>query len=148
MLHTVYLGLGSNLGQREAHIRQALCLIEERIGRVVRCSSLIETAPWGYASPNRFINACAACSTHLTPEAVLLATQQIERDMGRRRKSTDGIYHDRIIDIDILLYDRLILNTESLILPHPHMFEREFVMIPLREIYPDEIIFGAPETVG
>lgn len=109
-------------------------MIGERIGEVVRQSSLIETKPWGFSSPNDFINSCICVSTTLSPHQVLRETQRIERDMGRILKSQNGEYHDRIIDIDILLYDDLHLSTPDLTIPHPLMQEREFVMIPLKEI--------------
>lgn len=115
-------------------MREAVRNIEASVGRVVRRSSLIETEPWGFRSPNRFLNGCVCVETELSPRAVLDATKQIERDMGRVMKSHDGIYHDRVIDIDILLYDDLHLDEPDLKIPHPLMEERDFVMIPLREI--------------
>ncbi|MBM6992956.1 MAG: 2-amino-4-hydroxy-6-hydroxymethyldihydropteridine diphosphokinase [Prevotella sp.] len=137
MQHLVYLGLGSNLGNRKTLIRQAIGLLGERVGGVVRQSSLLETEPWGFTSSHKFVNACVACQTEHTPREVLAITQEIEREMGRREKSHDGIYHDRTIDIDILLYDHLHLQAKDLSIPHPKMFERDFVMKPLREICPD-----------
>lgn len=134
MPHQLYLSLGTNLGNRKANIREAITMIGERIGEVVRQSSLIETKPWGFSSPNDFINSCICVSTTLSPHQVLRETQRIERDMGRILKSQNGEYHDRIIDIDILLYDDLHLSTPDLTIPHPLMQEREFVMIPLKEI--------------
>lgn len=134
MPHQLYLSLGTNLGNRKANIREAIAMIGERIGEVVRQSSLIETKPWGFSSPNDFINSCICVSTTLSPHQVLRETQRIERDMGRILKSQNGEYHDRIIDIDILLYDDLHLSTPDLTIPHPLMQEREFVMIPLKEI--------------
>ena len=86
--HKVYLGLGTNLGDREANIRQAIQLIGERVGAVVRQSSLIETEPWGFESPNKFLNAVILCETEWTPREVLRLTQKIERDMGRRKKTS------------------------------------------------------------
>lgn len=134
MPHQLYLSLGTNLGNRKANIREAIAMIGERIGEVVRQSSLIETKPWGFSSPNDFINSCICVSTTLSPHQVLAETQSIERDMGRILKSKNGEYHDRIIDIDILLYDDLHLSTPDLTIPHPLMQERDFVMIPLKEI--------------
>ena len=135
----MFLGLGSNLGNREEHIRNAITLIGERVGQVVRQSSLIETEPWGFESANRFLNGVICCETTLTPHEVLKATQQIERDMGKQRqhatqRSKSAIYHDRPIDIDILLYDDLTIDEPHLKIPHPLMHERDFVMIPLKEI--------------
>ena len=83
MMHKVYLGLGSNLGDREANIREAIRLIGERVGTVVRQSSLIETEPWGFESANTFLNGAILCETALTPREVLAATQQIERELGK-----------------------------------------------------------------
>ena len=135
----VYLGLGSNLGDKEDHIRKAITLIGERVGLVVRQSSLVSSEPWGFESANSFLNAVICCETSLTPRQVLQTTQQIERELGRRTKSSGGIYHDRPIDIDLLMYDDLQLSTPRLTLPHPHMHERDFVMIPLREILPTAV---------
>jgi 2-amino-4-hydroxy-6-hydroxymethyldihydropteridine diphosphokinase len=95
---------------------------------------LYETKPWGFESPNDFINAAVCVSTELAPHQLMEALQQIERDMGRNSKTVDGEYCDRIIDIDILLYDDLIVNEPDLKIPHPLMHERDFVMKPLNEI--------------
>lgn len=133
-MHKVYLSLGSNLGHKEENIRKAISLIGERVGLVLRQSSLISTEPWGFESDNRFVNAAVLCETVLLPREVLLATQQIERELGRTHKSVDGHYADRLIDIDILLYDDLRVDEPDLQIPHPLMLKRDFVMIPLREI--------------
>ena len=137
--HKVYLGLGSNLGDREDIIRKAISLIGERVGLVIRQSSLIETEPWGFESDNKFLNGVILCETTLTPRQVLRATQKIERELGKLRKHSTrrtllSIYHDRPIDIDILLYDDLTIDEPDLKIPHPLMHERDFVMIPLKEI--------------
>ena len=152
--HRVYLGLGTNLGDRKANIQTAVRLIGERVGTVVRQSSLIETEPWGFESPNKFLNAVILCETERTPRQVLRLTQKIERDMGRKKTiggqspsasaSTDGTvlrrrYKDRPIDIDILLYDDITIDEPDLKIPHPLMHERDFVMIPLNEIRSIEI---------
>ena len=132
----LYLSLGSNLGDREDMLRRAIALIEERVGAVQRVSSFIETEPWGFESTNPFLNAAVMVLTTLSPIECLDATQQIERELGRKKKSKNGIYHDRPIDIDLLLYGDLTLSTPRLTIPHPRMLERDFVMIPLREILP------------
>ena len=138
--HQVFLGLGSNLGDREHHLMEAIRLIGKRLGQVVRQSSFIETEPWGFDSPNRFLNAVILCETTKPPREVLCLTQQIERDMGRKKKTTLNAqcstpnYADRPIDIDILLYDDLVVDEPDLKIPHPLMHERDFVMIPLKEI--------------
>lgn len=133
-MHTVYLSLGSNLGDRKATMRRAIGLLNERAGSVDRQSSFIETEPWGFESTNKFLNMCVRLLTTLSPEQLLMATKQIERELGRTQKSVNGQYHDRPIDIDILMYDDVHLDSDDLMLPHPHMQEREFVMKPLREI--------------
>ena len=138
-MHRAFLGLGSNLGDREDTIRKAISLIGERVGLVIRQSSLIETEPWGFESDNKFLNGVILCETTLTPRQVLRATQKIERELGKLRKHSTrrtplSIYHDRPIDIDILLYDDLTIDEPDLKIPHPLMHERDFVMIPLKEI--------------
>ena len=130
----LYLSLGSNLGDREKMLHRAIALIGERIGTVQRVSSFIETEPWGFQSEHPFLNAACLVLTTLSPEQCLKETQRIERELGRTTKSKDGIYHDRPIDIDLLLYDNLKVSTPTLTLPHPRMEERDFVMVPLREI--------------
>ncbi len=133
-MYHVYLSLGTNLGNRKRNIREAIEKIEEQIGVVKRQSTLYETKPWGYSSPNDFINACVLVFTPMAPRQVLEAAQKIEREMGRTLKSVDGEYHDRIIDIDILMIDDLVINEPDLHVPHPLMEERDFVMKPLKEI--------------
>jgi len=133
-MHRLYLSLGSNLGDRHALIHNALQLIGERIGVVARVSSFIETEPWGFDSPHPFVNACCLVLTRKSPQRCLRETKTIERLLGRTQKSTDGQYHDRLIDIDLLLFDNLHIQEPGLTLPHPHMQERDFVMLPLKEI--------------
>ena len=141
--HQVYLGLGSNLGDRRQNLNRAIQLIGERVGTVLRQSSFIETEPWGFESEHTFLNAVILCETDKTPREVLQITQQIERDMGRRKKTLSSLlislfsykrYSDRPIDIDILMYDDLTVDEPDLKIPHPLMHERDFVMIPLKEI--------------
>ena len=132
----LYLGLGTNLGDKEQNLRCAVNMIEERIGKSVSLSSFVVTAPWGFVSDNDFLNAVVCVDTCMKPEEVLSVTQSIEKEMGRTIKSVDGIYHDRIIDIDILLYDNCIIDTDKLKIPHPLMHTRDFVMKPMAEIAP------------
>lgn len=132
--HQVYLGLGSNLGDCRKNLERAIRLIGDRVGQVTRQSSFIETEPWGFESPNKFMNAVILCETTRSPREVLLLTQQIERDMGRMKKSVSGGYADRAIDIDILLYDDVTIDEPDLKIPHPLMHQRDFVMIPLEEV--------------
>ncbi|MBQ9652507.1 MAG: 2-amino-4-hydroxy-6-hydroxymethyldihydropteridine diphosphokinase [Prevotella sp.] len=136
--HTVFLGLGTNLGNREENIRRAIELIGERVGNVERQSSLCETEPWGFRSENLFLNAVVMVKTQLSPTELLETTQGIERYMGRKPNLSPGQYHDRPIDIDILLYDDITIDMPNLKIPHPLMKERDFVMIPLREVLGEE----------
>ena len=145
------------MGDRRQNIEKAVALIGERVGEVVRQSSLMETEPWGFASDNLFLNGVVLCQTELSPREVLQATQKIEREMGRKKSEKRGAkneergtnsqlstvnsqlsivnYQDRPIDIDILLYDDLCIDEPDLKIPHPLMEQRDFVMIPLREIW-------------
>ena len=176
--HQVYLGLGSNLGEKEETIRRAIALIGEQIGVVERQSALYYSEPWGFESQHQFVNAVILVSTTLSPTCLLRATQRIERQLGKTtahaterslidnsqltidnsplelrslspseaternlkpqtsnlKPQTSNLYHDRPIDIDILLYDDLHIDTPTLKIPHPLMQERDFVMVPLREI--------------
>ena len=135
------MGLGSNLGDREANISRAIALIAEQAGTVVRQSALFYSEPWGFESENSFVNAVICIHTSLTPHRLLRTTQRIERQMGKdsrhatqRTAGQADIYHDRPIDIDILLYDDLHIDEPDLIIPHPRMHQRPFVMEPLQEI--------------
>jgi 2-amino-4-hydroxy-6-hydroxymethyldihydropteridine diphosphokinase len=146
-VHIVYLSLGTNLGDKEHNLVSAITEIGRRIGPVRAQSAFLTTEPWGFESENTFLYASIRIETNLSPIALLDVTQQIERDMGRTQKSTSNPktpsatpqpstvnYQDRIIDIDILLYDDLHINTPRLTIPHPLMQQRDFVLIPLKEI--------------
>lgn len=138
----LYIGLGTNLGDKEENLRAAVQKIEEQIGKTVSLSAFYITAPWGFRSDNSFLNAAVCIDTDLSPLEVLQKTQEIERELGRKHKSAGGVYSDRLIDIDLLMYDDLILSTTSpegaeLNLPHPLMAERDFVMKPMAEIAPE-----------
>jgi 2-amino-4-hydroxy-6-hydroxymethyldihydropteridine diphosphokinase len=141
IIHTVYLGLGSNLGDSRATILMAYREIEKLIGTIVRQSAFYVSEPWGFSSPNQFVNSVVCVHTSLSPHALLKQTQTIERLLGKnsthateRTAIPSPLYHDRPIDIDILLYDDLHIDTPELKIPHPLMQERDFVMIPLSEI--------------
>jgi 2-amino-4-hydroxy-6-hydroxymethyldihydropteridine diphosphokinase len=147
----LYLSLGTNLGDKEQNLRRAAEEIEKQIGKITSLSAFYVTAPWGFESGNSFLNAAACVETTLSPIEVLKKTQEIERTLGRAHKSVDGIYSDRLIDIDLLLYDDLTLHVttpwgDTLILPHPLMTEREFVMKPLAEIAPGEVMERMKKT--
>jgi len=132
----LYLSIGTNLGDKERHIEVAINHIEELVGRIISRSALYVTEPWGFSSENSFINVAVGVETALSPHSVLSATKEIERQMGRTCKSSEGHYEDRIIDVDILLYGDLVIEETDLIIPHPLMSERLFVMQPLCEIAP------------
>ena len=138
-MHTIYLSLGTNLGSRADNLERALQLLQEQVGELLRRSSVHETTPWGFESSHMFLNLCVCMATSLSPLQLLAATKQIERQMGRTQKSEQGHYADRVIDIDILLYDDAHVNESDLIIPHPHMYERELVMLPLNVILEDSL---------
>ena len=128
-----YLGLGTNIGNKRRNMITAAALLAERVGDILALSGFYETEPWGFESENFFLN--AAVKTSFSPLELLRITQRIEKELGRAEKSS-GVYHDRIIDIDILLYEDEVLQIPELTLPHPLMHERKFVMEPLAEIAP------------
>ena len=135
--HIVFLGLGTNLGDREANLKAAVEEINKRVGEVTSLSAFYVTEPWGFESTHSFLNAVCRVDTILAPHEVLAVTQDIERMIGRTKKSINGCYSDRPIDIDILIYDDCRLNTPNLTIPHPLMHKRDFVMKPLEEIAPE-----------
>lgn len=132
---TVYIGIGTNLGDKERNIQQAIRLIQDETGTVKTVSSMYRSKPWGFESDNDFLNAVIEVDSSLLPTDLLLKTQEIEQRIGRSVKSTNG-YTDRIIDLDILFYDDLMIDTPQLKIPHPLIVERDFVIIPLCEIAP------------
>ena len=133
-LHIVYIGLGSNLGDGPKNLDKAIALLQKEAGEVLYTSAYIESEPWGFESEHRFTNAVTVISTTLEPLPLLDLTQHIERRMGRTRKRRRGEgYSDRVIDLDLLMYDDLHLETERLVLPHPHIADRDFVRLPLEE---------------
>ena len=136
-----YLSLGSNVGNREQTLREALQYIGQRIGRVDRCSSFFYSEAWGFESKNGFCNLCCAVETDLGPLEVLRITQDIERELGRTHKSDPAHpeYQDRTIDIDLIrVFDEagkeILMSCSELTLPHPLWEKREFVKVPLEEI--------------
>ena len=135
----VFLGLGTNLGDKRNNLLTAVNHIEEKIGKITSLSSFYETEPWGFKSDNSFLNAALCVETPLEPVAILNIIKEIEIEMGRTQKSVNKVYSDRPIDIDILLYDDMIIKTEELTIPHPLITERDFVMKPLVEIAGDTV---------
>lgn len=136
-MSNLYLSLGSNIGNRESNLESALKLIGLKVGTVMEVSDIIETVPWGFESQNSFLNMAVKVQTELEPLEVLHRTQEIEHMLGRTEKTVNGQYHDRPIDIDLLMYDSLIMDSPELTLPHPLMWQRQFVTQPLRQIAPE-----------
>ncbi|MGA1977414.1 MAG: 2-amino-4-hydroxy-6-hydroxymethyldihydropteridine diphosphokinase [Bacteroidales bacterium] len=133
----IYLGLGTNLGNREENLIQAVGKINEFIGPVINSSSVYETEPWGFMSEDKFLNMAVEVKTSLRPSGLLGRMLMIESMLGRLREGKQ--YSSRIIDIDILLYGKRKINRVSLRIPHPEMHKRRFVLVPLCEIAPDAI---------
>jgi len=132
----LYLCLGSNLGQREEYFRRVMEEIEKRIGPIVARSAFYETEAWGYDSCNKFLNSCIAVKTELYPTDCLTCLKEMEILLGRL-KSAENNYADRVIDVDILFYDDLVIDKPELTIPHPRMQFRSFVLTPLSDIAPD-----------
>lgn len=139
MKERIYLGLGTNLGNKIENLTRAIEALSLALGTCKAQSSFHETEPWGFESDNGFLNCVVAFDTELTPTELLDTTERIERELGRTVKSTGGNYHDRLIDIDILLYGNTVIESERLTIPHPLMHLRDFVLMPLAEIAPDAI---------
>lgn len=133
---TIYFGLGTNEGNKEENIRGAIEELSHLLGTPTAVATIIETEPWGFQSDNSFLNTVVAFKSTLAPEEILKATQEIERRLGRTKKSIDGCYSDRPIDIDILLYGNIVIESEHLTIPHPLLHKRLFVLQPLAQIAP------------
>ncbi|MPN53448.1 Bifunctional folate synthesis protein [bioreactor metagenome] len=133
----IVLAFGSNLGDREGLILSAYRLLEEELGELIKKSSFIETSPWGFESENSFINSVAEFETKKTPFEALEICNKIEKELGRKRNPEHKGYQNRTIDIDILFYEDIVLDTPTLKIPHPLIEERDFVLIPLKEILPN-----------
>jgi len=134
-MFNVFIGIGSNLGDREKNIKKALEYLRKNPHiKIEKVSSIIETEPWGYTSQPKFLNGVIKIKTILSPLDLLKFLQEVEKNLGRERKIK---YGPRTIDLDILLYDDKIINSDQLKIPHPRMWEREFVLRPLLEIEPE-----------
>ena len=131
-LNKVVLSIGSNIGKREQNLALAYEYVEKHIGHILKSSSFHESPSQGFDSNNDFINSCIAVETYAECKDVLAKIHWIEHSMGRKR-TKDG-YEDRIIDIDIIFYQDSIINEKDLKVPHPKYHERDFVLIPLKEL--------------
>ncbi|HOM62416.1 MAG TPA: 2-amino-4-hydroxy-6-hydroxymethyldihydropteridine diphosphokinase [Dysgonamonadaceae bacterium] len=135
----LFLGFGSNLGFKKENILNAYSEIEKRIGKIISRSAFYITNPQGFESVNYFLNSACEVECSMDVYSAFVETQFIEKLIGRTSKSNNGIYSDRIIDIDILLADDLVIDTPELTIPHPLLHTRRFVLEPLAEIAPDYI---------
>jgi 2-amino-4-hydroxy-6-hydroxymethyldihydropteridine diphosphokinase len=136
-MRKIFLGLGSNLGDRENNLRNAGRRIGEITGSIILCSSVYETEPWGFETGNVFLNQVICIETDLDHISVFEKIVLVESEMGRTGSREK--YSDRIIDIDILLFDDLVTYEKKIIIPHPMLHARKFVLVPLCEIAPDLI---------
>jgi len=143
--HTAWIGLGTNLGDRNAQLDQAIFLLQKKLDRAVRPSPVYETAAWGITEQPAFLNQVVEIKTDLGPFALLDLILNIEQQMGRVRIQKWG---ERLIDLDILMYDDLLLYSDRLVIPHPYLTERRFVLAPLADLVAQRIVPGHQRTVG
>ena len=144
-MKTAAIALGSNMGDRLGNLRQAVHLLENQRIRVTTRSDVFETNPVGVENQKRFLNACILVQTDLSPLELLAETQRVETQLGRTR---DVRWGPRTIDLDILLFGEMVVNEKTLVIPHPRMTERAFVLVPLAQICPGRIHPGTGETIG
>lgn len=134
-MHKVFLGIGGNIGNKRSNFDKVYTLIEHELGKIVGHSSVYETPPWGFAADENFWNQVLVVETGRSPEYLLDKIHEIEDRLGRERKA--GGYFPRPMDIDILYFDEVCVETEVLVIPHPHIRRRKFVLVPLTEIAPE-----------
>ena len=132
-MHRVYLALGTNLGDRVGNLRRAVAALPPTL-RVTALSSIYETPPWGYTDQPAFLNMALSGETDLTPQALIAFLKDLETGLGREKTFRNG---PRIIDMDILFYDDIVFDRADLVIPHPRLHERAFVLVPLNDIAPD-----------
>jgi len=134
-MHKVFLGIGGNIGNKHDNFIKVYNIIKNEIGEIAKSSSVYETPPWGFDAKENFWNQVLLIETEFSPEEILQKIAGIENRFGRKREK--GKYNSREMDIDILYYDDIYLETENLIIPHPQILQRKFVLVPLNEIAPD-----------
>ncbi len=144
MKHRIYLSFGSNLGNRHENLLCSYDLLAPEV-RLIRTSSIYETAPLGYLEQSAFLNCVVEAETNLSPKALLVKLKGIETELGRQPTFRNG---PRLIDIDILLYDKMVISSDEITIPHPRMLERAFVLVPLAEIAGDLQYSPAGETIN
>ena len=135
-MNGIYLLLGTNLGDKKKNMQQCLELIGEEMGTILQTSSIYKTAAWGVEDQDYFLNQVVKIASDLSPEQLLDKVHHIEKALGRVRKHK---WHERVIDVDILYYHDQVINQKHLKIPHPHLHNRRFTVVPLCEIAPDEI---------
>jgi 2-amino-4-hydroxy-6-hydroxymethyldihydropteridine diphosphokinase len=142
MTNYTFLGLGTNLGDREAYLNKAIEAIRKSVGKIDSYSDIYETDPWGFQSKSKFLNMVIRVRTELKPSVLLKRLLIIEGQLGRIRESSQ--YESRTIDIDILLFSNLVINNPDLIIPHPLIQDRKFVLVPLCDLVSEMIhpVFG------
>lgn len=143
----VILSLGSNLGNRIEYLKEAIRKLRKAFENEFLESSFYETEPWGFISENKFLNCCVSFSTSMKPLEILKLTQEIEKQLGRKSKTQKMNYESRVIDIDILYYGNVVMNTKRLTLPHPRLYSRKFVLVPLSEIHPNWLDVKYEKTI-
>ncbi len=137
-MSTAYLNIGTNLGDKHANIERAICAIENNLNVRCRRSLIMESDAWGFESQNRFLNIAIAVEITCSPIELLQKVKSIEQELGTAgHRNADGSYADRLIDIDIMVIDDIVMETPQLTLPHPHIEDRVFFLTPLKELYPD-----------
>jgi 2-amino-4-hydroxy-6-hydroxymethyldihydropteridine diphosphokinase len=132
-MHPIFLSLGSNVGNREENLNHALLYLKQK-NQILHISSVYETAPWGNADQGNFLNQIVELSSDYKPDELLVYIKEIESEMGR--EPSDVRYQPRIIDIDILFYEHIIITSQTLMIPHPRIHERRFILVPMVEIAP------------
>lgn len=142
----VYISLGTNLGNKEQNLRNAIGEITQTCGKVEQTSPIYSSAPWGFESFNNFLNQVVLIETKFSPQQLIKCLLEIEKSMGRNRSTVD--YQDRIIDLDILFYDDLIIEEDSLIIPHPSLHNRNFIMQPFLEMCPSFVHPKLKKTIS
>ncbi|OQX98670.1 MAG: 2-amino-4-hydroxy-6-hydroxymethyldihydropteridine diphosphokinase [Bacteroidetes bacterium 4572_128] len=132
----IYILLGGNLGDRAYFLRKSIKEISQKIGKILKKSSIYESKSWGFSSEKNFLNQVILINSNLSPYKLLECSKKIEKKLGRIKKSKDKIYENRTIDIDILFYENEIINDENLQIPHKLLHKRKFTILPLCEIAP------------
>ncbi|MFA5575270.1 MAG: 2-amino-4-hydroxy-6-hydroxymethyldihydropteridine diphosphokinase [Brumimicrobium sp.] len=143
----VILSLGSNLGSRSYYLNKAINLLKAEFDSSFKVSNFYESEPWGFESNNNFLNCCVCFLTAKTPLEILEITQGIEKKIGRKSKTKENNYKSRIIDIDIIFIGDMLIKSKELTVPHPYLYHRNFVLIPLLEIYPNWIDISTGKTI-